>query len=160
MRLVKYLLLLAVLLPSVAFGASSYTYSYQGAAGYGPFVMEIDIVADSGDGSVDNITLGSSSVALSDIEQLRQKGYFLYALVTDPGTTAPTDNYDITLNSVTPAGTAIDMLGGNGANRDEANTEYASMQVAYPVTNTTMTLTVSNNSVNSAQIKVLLFFAR
>jgi hypothetical protein len=41
-------------------------------------------------------------------------------LITNPGATAPTDNYDITLVS---ALSGHDLLEGNGADRDTANTE-------------------------------------
>lgn len=43
------------------------------------------------------------------------------ALVTDPGATAPTDNYDITITDAD----GYDVLQGAGANRDTANTETA-----------------------------------
>ena len=44
---------------------------------------------------------------------------WLVKLVTDPGATAPTDNYDITLVDEN----SIDALAGTGADRDTANTE-------------------------------------
>lgn len=40
-------------------------------------------------------------------------------LVTDPGATAPTDDYDLTVAD----SDGIDVLAGAGANRDTANTE-------------------------------------
>jgi hypothetical protein len=40
-------------------------------------------------------------------------------LVTDPGSTAPTDNYDITLTD----DDGVDVLSNAGADRDTANTE-------------------------------------
>lgn len=51
------------------------------------------------------------------------KSYFgeVIALVTDPGATAPTDDYDITITDVE----GYDVLQGAGANRDTANTETA-----------------------------------
>jgi hypothetical protein len=45
-------------------------------------------------------------------------------IVTKPGTPAPTDNYDITLVS---ALSAIDLLGGRGADRDTTTTERAAV---------------------------------
>lgn len=39
--------------------------------------------------------------------------------VTDPGSTAPTDNYDVTLSDEN----GVDVLSGLGANRDASNTE-------------------------------------
>lgn len=49
---------------------------------------------------------------------------WLVKIVTDPGSTAPTDNYDITLVDEN----GIDALAGAGADRDTANTEQV-----YPV---------------------------
>ena len=49
---------------------------------------------------------------------------YLLKMVTDPGSTAPTDDYDITLVDEN----SIDALAGAGANRDTANTEQV-----YPV---------------------------
>lgn len=43
----------------------------------------------------------------------------IVALVTDPGATAPTDNYDITVTDAD----GVDVLNALGANRDTANTE-------------------------------------
>ena len=43
----------------------------------------------------------------------------LITLVTDPGTAAPTDNYDVTVTDAD----GHDVLVGAGANRDTANTE-------------------------------------
>lgn len=40
-------------------------------------------------------------------------------VTTDPGSTAPTDNYDIVMND----DNSFDLLCGTGANRDTANTE-------------------------------------
>lgn len=50
----------------------------------------------------------------------------LVRLVTDPGTPAPTDNYDVTL----PDDHGLDLLGGGGANRDTANTEGVNLAAA------------------------------
>ena len=85
----------------------------------------------------------------------------LLALVTNPGATAPTDNYDITL--VNQHG--YDVLQAVGANRDTATTETA--VVVYTGTGThpavdegdTLTLTIANNAVNSAGIVIELYYA-
>jgi hypothetical protein len=85
----------------------------------------------------------------------------LLALVTNPGATQPTDNYDITL--VDQHG--HDVLEGVGANRDTLNTEKVA--VVYSGTGThpvvdeadTLTLTITNNAVNSAVVVVQLYYA-
>ena len=112
----------------------------------------IDIVADSGDGSVTATALTTGKL----------DGY-LIAIETNPGATAPTDNYDITL----PDSDGIDVLQGLGANRDTANSEYATILIAgtnsdfHPplCQDEAYTLTVANNSVNSAILKIVLFYS-
>src|SRR5688572_30152416 len=76
----------------------------------------------------------------------------LLELRTNPGATAPTDNYDITLED----GDALDRLQGAGANRDTANSEQAAIVFAsssvHPAVDVgeTLTLKIAGNSVNSA----------
>lgn len=85
----------------------------------------------------------------------------LVQLITDPGATAPTDNYDITLVD----GNGLDVLQGVGANRDTTNTEAAAIVFAgtsiNPVVDETdtLTLTIANNLVNSATLTVTLVYA-
>lgn len=75
----------------------------------------------------------------------------LLELLTNPGGTAPTDNYDIVLND----SDSLDVLQGVGANRDTANTEavpvvYTGSTVHPIVKAGSYTLAVSGNIVNSA----------
>ncbi|MGE0460904.1 MAG: hypothetical protein AB7Q16_06005 [Vicinamibacterales bacterium] len=85
----------------------------------------------------------------------------LIQLITDPGATAPTDNYDITLVD----GNGLDVLQGVGANRDTAVTEAAAIVFSgtsvHPVVDEsdTLTLTIANNIVNSATLTVTLVYA-
>lgn len=44
----------------------------------------------------------------------------VYGLTTNPGATAPTDNYDITITDED----GVDLLGGAAADRDTSNSEY------------------------------------
>jgi hypothetical protein len=79
-------------------------------------------------------------------------------IVTNPGATAPTDNWDFVLND----SDGVDVLGGAGANRDTANSEqvYPTISGAtIPVwlEKGTYTLAMSGNSVNSATGTVTLY---
>lgn len=86
---------------------------------------------------------------------------YVFLVVTDPdGTTAPTDNYDITLTDAN----SVDVMGGELSNRDTANSEQAvplidavfgSRFVKGP-----LTITITNNSVDSAGIVVKVFYYR
>jgi hypothetical protein len=109
--------------------------------------IQVDWVADAADGSV-------PATALPKFEGR------LLALTTNPGATAPTDNYDITLVD----GEGADRLQGLGANRDTANTEqvplvYAATAIP-PVVDAdeTLTFTLANNSVNSATGRAILHY--
>lgn len=85
----------------------------------------------------------------------------LLKLVTNPGATAPTANYDIVLNDQH----GHDVLQGVGANRHTTNTE--SVAIVYSGTGThpcvaesdTLTLAITNNAVNSAITVVDVYYA-
>jgi len=61
-------------------------------------------------------------------------------LITDPGATAPTDDYDITIVD----SDGYDVLAGQGLNRDTANTEFklSGDKLGY-VKSSTLTLTIA-----------------
>lgn len=78
----------------------------------------------------------------------------LVRVVTNPGATAPTDNYDISLGD--DDDTALDVCGAALNNRDTATTEQL-----YPTVSSlpiylagSYTLAIANNAVNSAVIDV------
>ena len=64
----------------------------------------------------------------------------IIGLKTDPGATAPTDNYDITLTD----SDGDDVLLGAGADRDTANTEYVASASLGMVVDSVLTLTIAN----------------
>jgi len=107
-------------------------------------VINIAWVGDAGDGSVPATTL----------EKVRG---MLVRLVTNPGTPAPTDDYDITL--VDRDG--LDVLDGAGANRDTANSEEEpiSMTGGIPrvLDGEDLTLNISGNTQAGAQGVIRLF---
>lgn len=86
----------------------------------------------------------------------------LLYVATDPGTTAPADNYDITLED----SEGLDVMGGGLVNRDTANVEYAqplASAVAIPggrhvAGSLTMKFTDTANA--DADGEVFLFFER
>lgn len=84
----------------------------------------------------------------------------LAELTTDPGATAPTDNYDITLIDAD----GVDRLQGVGANRDTATTEtapvvYSGSTIHPPVSLAdVLTLKIAGNAVNSATGRVTMIY--
>jgi hypothetical protein len=85
-------------------------------------------------------------------------GWYLVQAETNPGTTAPTDNYDITLVSTG----GIDIGCAKLMNRDETNTERVSVSSAtlvYPMVIDSFTFTLSGNAVNGATGTLKLIFS-
>lgn len=109
--------------------------------------INFSVVADASDGSIPDAVLP------------KFQGRLL-SLHTNPGATAPTANYDITLVD----GDGVDRLQGVGANRHTSTSEqvpvvYASTSVNPPVSvDETLTLTIANNSVNAALIVGNLYY--
>lgn len=109
--------------------------------------LRFTIVADAADASV------------PDTELPKFSGRLL-ALETNPGATAPTANYDITIEDQH----GHDVLEGVGGDRSAASTEKAA--VVYTGTSIhpavaaddTLTLKVANNLVNSAEITAVLYY--
>ena len=85
----------------------------------------------------------------------------LLDLATNPGATAPTANYDVTV--VDQHG--HDVLESVGLNRHTANTEKAPIVYSgtglHPTVDEsdTLTLNIDNNAVNSAQTVIELYYA-
>ena len=82
----------------------------------------------------------------------------IYEVETDPGATAPTDEYDLTLTHVV---TGLDIMGGNLADRSATLPQRADpldskTQPSYGKYN----LNVTNNLVNGAQFTVRIFYFR
>lgn len=110
--------------------------------------VQVDFTASSTDGSIPD-------TALPSIEGR------LLAITTNPGATAPTDNYDVTLID----GEGADRLYGVGADRDTANTESAPIVFASSTVHPwvdgdeTLTMKWANNSVNSATGRVIVYYS-
>lgn len=111
-------------------------------------VITLTCTADASDGSY-------PSTALTK----KFSGYLL-ALETNPGTTAPTANYDIAITDAD----GHDVLEGVGADRHTSSTEkvsivYSGTAVHPPVASSdTLTLAITNNSANSAVTVIKLYY--
>ena len=112
-------------------------------------ILTISWTADASDNSVPDTTISASTY--------RIKGYFLYSAETNPGSTAPTDNYDISINDAD----SYDIAGTLLNNRDTSNTELVNMINAggsYPLVRGDLTFSLSGNSVASATGTCILVF--
>lgn len=98
-------------------------------------------VEESQYGGISKIKWSWTSTAGGAADLATSKSYYgeVISLVTDPGATAPTDDYDITITDVE----GYDVMQGAGANRDTANTETA-VPAAKSVAFGKLTLNVTN----------------
>ena len=107
--------------------------------------VQSTFTADSSDGSVPVWTVNLG----------RKYEWYLIRAVTDPGTTAPTDDYDIVLNDTW----SVDYANSQLLNRDEATTEKVAFGKYEPIYSP-ISVTLTNNSVHSATGTVVLVFGR
>lgn len=110
----------------------------------------VTATASSTDASFPTATL--FSLGLNDIS-----GAFV-GLATNPGSTAPTDNYDITLVD----GDGLDRLNAVGMNRDTTTSERVAVTgVPYFTQGElgNLTLTIAGNAVNSAVVVITLYYS-
>lgn len=109
--------------------------------------------------SVDAATYPATALSTDNYNAV--KGYYLYKIVTNPGSTAPTDNWDMTITD----GDGIDVLGGAGANRHTTTSQMfaplltTGVYFAQPVIDN-WTLNISGNAVNSAGIVIKAIFVK
>jgi hypothetical protein len=71
-------------------------------------------------GMIHRIKLDWTSDGSGNVTQAITLNGVILRVATDPGATAPTDNYDLTA----PDESGVDVFGGQGANRDTANSEH------------------------------------
>lgn len=139
-RLIIGLVICLLLLPGLAFAAGTVVAT-------GPtkvsgvetsyYTIQWDWTADASDGSVPTNTVTGVL------------GYVV-RVVTDPGSPAPTDDYDIELKDAY----GCDVMGGALADRDTSTTEQAMPIIGGSSTGAlvldTLQLSITGNSVNSA----------
>ena len=105
-------------------------------------IKKIKFAWTSGDGAEDGTASGQTTEVYS--------GKIL-GLATDPGSPAPTDDYDITVTDED----GIDVLMGGGADRDTANTEYVLSASLGAVANDKLTINVAAAGTNKKGIAYL-----
>jgi len=92
-----------------------------------------------------------------DVSTYDVMGWYFFSAETNPGTTAPTDDYDIVINDAD----GKDIAGGLLLNRDTSTTELVCIGTSahgYPVVRGNLTFVLSNNSVSSATGTCILVF--
>lgn len=159
-RLTSAFILLFLLLPGLLFAAAgTVTQTYEVTRNTNVGVLTFTFTGASDDGTV------PSTATTTDITAAIQ-GMCIYEVITNPGATKPTDNYDIVLNDAD----GVDMMGGTLADRDETNSERAvpllmttKLGIEVPgcsLVNGAMTLVITNQNVHSATGTVKVFLKR
>lgn len=94
----------------------------------------------------------------SDVDTGRDLKGFIFLVVTNPGTTAPTADYDIVLND----GDGIDIMGGELGDRSATVSEQAIPLIDAAFGSRyvfgRVTPVITNNSVNSAVIVLTIYY--
>ena len=112
-------------------------------------IITLSWTADASNATVPNKVI--------DVTTYDVLGWYLYSAETNPGTVAPTSNYDIVIND----GDGADIAGGLLMNRHTSNTEMVNIGTSihgYPIVRGNLTFTLSNNAVNSATGTCILSF--
>jgi len=146
-KLLSALLFACLLTPTGAWAAGTITETWT-AIGDRDYVLKFTCVADASDGS------------FPSHETVKAVDGWVYLITTDPGSPAPTDDYDIVIKD----SEGVDISGGMLANRDTSNSEqvipkinnnYVSRRVYGP-----LTIEITSNSTNSALVVVSVYFNR
>jgi len=144
--LLSFLVFLLLSLPSISFAASSCTIDYQNIPGGKILVFS---------------WTAHTTGAFTAVETTAIIHGYITEVITDPGATAPTDDYDITLTCTTMGG--LDLMGTALTNRDTTTTEvavpYFSAQNIYGWSRVDgkITLNITNNSTNAGNGTVYVF---
>ena len=157
--------ILALVLPTIAHSAGSVTQTLTAQEPAGISTGgQVQLLTFYFTGSADDGTVPSTATS-TDITAAIQ-GMCIYEVITNPGATKPTDNYDIVLNDADGA----DMMGGTLADRDETNSERAvpllmttklgTEVFGCSLVNGAMTLVITNQNVHSATGTVKVFLKR
>jgi len=141
----KIILILSLLLiPSLVWAAGSVTQSWT-SVNEDVSVLTFSWTGDASGGAV------TATASESNIDG------FVFLVVTNPGSTAPTPSYDITLTDAD----GVDIMGGKLADRSATASEQEIPKVGSGLgsrfVSGTLTLNITNQSVNSATGTVLVF---
>ena len=149
------IILAALFLPSLTFAAGSVTQTLAMVGNNtGKYIWTLTWTADAADHTVPNTAMSADILAVVE-------GFYIEKVTTNPGATAPTDDYDITIEDTD----GVDLMGGALLNRDTSTSESA-----YPIVATGVygavpfdgapTVKWAGNSVNSATGTIKIFLSR
>jgi len=140
-----------LVLPVSAYAVGSVAQSFTMIAD-GVYVLTITWIGDASGGLV-------PSTAITDSYVAKLIGSYLYSAVTNPGSPAPDDLYDIVINDAD----GFDIAGGLLANRSTSVTQMVNIGVGaigYPVIRGPITFVLTGTTVNSATGTLMMLFVK
>lgn len=135
--------------PASAGGAHTRPYLEANDANGNGYVWIVPFTADDSTGAV-------NAAYMSAEDAVTLKNYYLYQVITNPGSTAPTDNWDVVIAN---SDGVTDVLGSQCLNRDSTSSETC-YPLNYYVVDGPLTMSISGNSVASATGVVKVLFVK
>lgn len=167
-RLIPFLL---CLLPMAAYGVGTCTVtdvtSTQNVNNRipdsGTVIVTLTCTADASAGTfpATTVPLTGASPSTTILNAYNLRGYYLYEVGRTPGATNPTANYTVTIKDTTGFALDLGLLTTNGTASTPQLTGISSATApypVYPVVRSALTVQISANAVNSANITLDLIF--
>jgi hypothetical protein len=122
-------------------------------------IVTLTCTADSATGSYPSTTIPLTGYyPASYLNTYNLTGFFLYQVGQTPGSTAPTANYTVTIKDTKGFALDLGLLTSNGSASAAQMISIANATTNYPVVRSGLTVAITGNSVNSAQITLDLIF--
>lgn len=123
-------------------------------------IVTLTCVGDASNGSFPSTTVPLTGFYPSGttLNAYNLTGYVLYQVGQTPGATTPTANYTVTVKDAKLFPLDLGLLTGNGSASTPQMTAIGNAQTLYPVVRSALTVAITGNSVNSANIVLDLIF--
>lgn len=155
MKRIALILLALVLSPGLVFAAGTWSAPTPLIVTNGSAFKTWSITVTA---ASDNATITNYTTTTTD--QNFMKGYWLYYVETDPGSTGPTASYDIAINSAS----GFDIMAGALADRSATVTERAFASLSdikhSPPIDGPLTIAITNNLATSASVTIKFWLFR
>jgi len=122
-------------------------------------IITLTCTADSSAATFPSTTVSlSGSYPTSSLNTYNLTGYFLYQVGETPGTTAPTNGYTVTIKDSTQFALDLGLLSSNGSSSSASLATIANATTSFPIVRSSLTVAITGNAVNSANITLDLIF--
>lgn len=122
-------------------------------------IVTLTCTADASAGTYPSTTVPlSGSYPTSLLNTYNLTGYLLYQVKRNPGTTQPTANYTVTVKDADGFALDLGLLTSNGSATAAQLTAITNSTNGPPVVESALTVAITGNAVNSANIRIDLVF--